>query len=203
VFAQKTLLSYYPCVADDPGTEIAHTSEIERRNACGSLSEIDRSLLRRSRLIRERVPLGATVADLSRELGDITRTALSRYINSPLHEACCRILDQPNDALSMSDAETAIRNAKQLVAMTLPEAVAYLRQCLEKDVATGYVRDHAQAMWATQELLKLGALKTGDSSTGGGVTITGEAMRALLGAIRGDDKARGMTATVTVVPTDG
>jgi len=197
-------------VNDETGTEVATSPtepdvvehEIERRYACESLNEGDKQALRRAKVLNETLKAGQTIAEAARALGDISRSALSRFANSDLYPACLRILARPKDVLQAEEAESAISRAKHILALTLPKAVEYLRSCLENDVTTGRPADDSLAQWATQELLKLGALKQDGAVAGAGAVITPEAMRVLLGAIRGDDKKRegAVTVTATVVP---
>lgn len=175
--------------------------EIERRNRAGNLTAPDRNFLRRSRIVREQRADGLSYEKICREfLTDVDRAGLSRYVNSPLHAACLRIIDGPISLIDKEDAEDALKRAKHLLAMTLPDAVEYLRTCLWKDPSTGKPMDQGLAQWATQEVLKLGALKSEGAHQGAQVVLTAEAMRTLLGAIKGDDAKRAPSVTVTVTP---
>lgn len=175
--------------------------EIERRATAGSLSARDRIVLKRAKAIRDAKIKGWSMNEAARDLGDCTRSVLTKIIaDEPLYDACLRILAQTNNVVSHEEAENALATAKQLLAITMPSAVHYLRSCLELDPTTGKPVDMGLAQWATQELLKLGALKTDGASMAGTAIITAEAMRTLLGAIRGDDKKRETAVTVTVNP---
>lgn len=186
---------------DDEVIIVEH--EIERREASGALSARDRLILKRAKAIRDAKISGKSMSDAARELGDCTRSVLTKLAaDEALYDACLRILGKTNNVVNHEEAETAVATAKQLLALTLPSAVQYLRSCLELDPTTGKPVDMGLAQWATQELLKLGALKTDGASMAGTAIITAEAMRTLLGAIRGDDKKRETTVTVTVEPTN-
>jgi hypothetical protein len=188
-------------IEDDEAVIVEH--EIERRDVAGALSARDRLILKRAKAIRDSRISGKSISDTARDLGDCTRSVLTKLIaDTPLYDACLRILSKTNNVVSHEEAETAVATAKQLLAITLPSAVQYLRSCLELDPTTGKPVDMGLAQWATQELLKLGALKTDGASMAGTAIITAEAMRTLLGAIRGDDKKRETTVTVTVEPTN-
>lgn len=182
-------------------TAVAVEHEVERRHRLGQLTAPDREFLRRSKILREKRADGLSYGAITREfITDIDRAALSKYANSPLHEACLRVLDGPVSIIDKEDAEMALKRAKHLAAITLPEAVEFLQLCLQKDPTTGRPADAGLAQWATQELLKLGALKVESAHTGAQVVLTAEAMRTLLGAIKGDDEKRAPQVTVTVTP---
>lgn len=203
-------VTYGKVVNEDAGTEVATPEapsapvehEIERRAACDSLNEGDKVALRRSKAVNEALTAGKTIADAARELGDVSRSVLSRLYDTDLYRACLRVLARPRNVLQAEEAESALNRARHLLALTLPDAVEYLRSCLAKDPATGKPADTGLAQWATQELLKMGALKQDGANGAVGAVITPEAMRVLLGAIRGDDKKResAVTVTATVVP---
>lgn len=176
-------------------------SEIERRAECDSLTDADRTALRRAKALRDGLAKGRSISDIAREDGTISRSVLSRFANTELYLACVRILSKPTSTLDREEDTVAVAKAKHLLALTLPDAVEYLRSCLEKDVTTGKPADPGLAQWATQEILKLGALKTDGASMAGTAVITAEAMKTLLGAIRGDDRKREPTVTITVEPT--
>lgn len=184
-----------------PAEPVEH--EIERRAACDSLNEGDKVALRRARALKEALDAGKSIADAARELGDVSRSVLSRFANTDHYHACLRVLARPKSVLHAEEAESALNRARHLLALTLPDAVEYLRSCLAKDPVTGKPTDTGLAQWATQELLKLGALKQDGANGAAGAVITPEAMRVLLGAIRGDDKKRetAVTVTATVVPS--
>jgi AraC-like DNA-binding protein len=184
-----------------PTDETVDEHEIERRAGCQSLTDSDRTALRRAKAIHAGLARNLSISDIAREMGTVSRSVLSRFAGSELYLACVRILSKDATILNHEDADAAILKAKHLLAVTLPDAVEYLRSCLAKDVTTGKPEDPGLAQWATQELLKLGALKTDGASMVGTAIITAEAMQTLLGAIRGDDKKRETHVTVTVEPT--
>lgn len=177
-------------------TEPAPPTELEVRAAAGKSTFQDRRALFHARALRDGLRTGKTIVSIAAELGDISRSALSRFSASPLYAAACRALDA--GALTATpakpaDEESALEAARLSLAERLPDAMTYIETCFLRDEskpARPYL-DEGRAMWATQLVLKSAGLA--DAKQGGGappVVITADAMNVMLGAIRGDDQKR-------------
>lgn len=188
--------------------EAAPVHELEVRAAAGALTEDDRRWIRRAKLLRGGMLAGRSVGSIATELGDVTRPRLARYLDSPAYHAALRAAEIVPAARELTEEE-AIEAARKYLSNQLPEAVDFIKSCFERDetkLGRPYL-DAGNAQWATQVLLKAAGIgEKGSVAAAAPVMITADAMRVMLGAIRGDDEMREQRAlplpsvTVTVEP---
>lgn len=182
--------------------------ELEVCAAAGTLTFQQRQLIQRAKALRDGMKQGKPVATIATELGDVSRSVLSRYLGSELYHAALRASEVVPAERKLTEDE-AIELARKTLANTLPEAMGFIAHAFRRDEdkpARPYV-DEGLAQWATALLLKASGLA--DPANNGGakapIVITADAMHVMLGAIRGDDKKRealplpSVTATADVV----
>lgn len=172
-----------------------YQTELEIRAARGDLTFGDQRCLQHAKAARDGLAAGKTIAAIAAELGDISRSSLTRFIGSAKFKGALRVIESGGLATRADvDEETALETARRTLAGTLPDALDFLIYCFKRDEEkpSRPYKDEGLAQWATERLLKSTGLT--DPKVNGGaapaIVVTAEAMQVMLGAIRGDDSVR-------------
>lgn len=170
---------------------------IEDRAATGTLTAEDYRTLRHARAVRDGLREQKSIARIAEELGDISRSALSRFRESARYADALRVLDGPTAAAKKDaiDEDTAVAAARLALAGRLKDAVEFLDHCFRRDEekpGRPYL-DDGLAQWGTQLAFKAAGMLDGPkngAANAGALVVTAEAMRVMLGAVHRDDKIR-------------
>jgi hypothetical protein len=178
-------------------------SELELRAQRGELTPLDQQRIEWARALRDETSKGTPIAEIARTL-NVQRSTLSRFAGSPQYAQCLALVDKPALLANRADAERAIENARNRLGEALALGVDYFLGCFTKAEDGVTYKDEGKAMWATQQL-KLGDMLAGQGANKGNFVVTKEAMEALIGAVRHDDKVREadpVADAIDITPTD-